>query len=282
MKKVILPLTIAALLFLSACNLARGGTPEEEVISGDTAAEQQTAVALAVQQTQIALTMQAPQPVIPTETPSITLSPTASVPMVTVSVETNCRTGPGAPFDIIAVLPIGSPAEVIGRNSSGNTWIIRLPSNPGVTCWLWGQYATVTGNTTGLPIYADPPTPTPPVGFSLAYVSTSTCSGFWGFRIKIINTGPVIWRSYEVSLTDSTTATTTYYFDDIWYDYTGCGAAVASLQDLEPGEEGIGGNWATGLLVVNPAGHSISMTFTLYELDGLAGQHTSKTFTFIP
>jgi len=49
---------------------------------------------------------------------------------------------------------------VVGKYSVGNYWIINNPDSSG-TCWLWGQYATVTGNTAGLPEYTPPPTPTP-------------------------------------------------------------------------------------------------------------------------
>ena len=82
--------------------------------------------------------------------------------MVTVSQNTNCRTGPGVVYDLIGGLLIGEKAEVVGKYSAGNYWIINNPDSSG-TCWLWGQYATVTGNTAGLPEYTPPPTPTPTI-----------------------------------------------------------------------------------------------------------------------
>jgi hypothetical protein len=95
-----------------------------------------------------------------TPTATITLTPTSAVPMVSVSENTNCRTGPGVVYDLVGALVIGEQAVVVGKYTAGNYWIINNPNGSG-TCWLWGQYATVTGNTVGLPEYAPPPTPTP-------------------------------------------------------------------------------------------------------------------------
>lgn len=99
----------------------------------------------------------------------IAASPTSasSTVTVTVSVETNCRTGPSVNFASKYSLPAGQVAEVIGKNTLTNYWIIKIPgSGSGSTCWLWGKYATVSGNVNGL---AEIATPTP-----LASTSTAT------------------------------------------------------------------------------------------------------------
>jgi hypothetical protein len=100
-----------------------------------------------------------PTPTI-TLTATITLTPTLSTPMVSVSVDTNCRTGPGKIYDYIGALLVGEMAEVVGQSMDGQYWIIKNPDLAG-ECWLWGNYATVEGPTTGLPKYTPPPTPTP-------------------------------------------------------------------------------------------------------------------------
>lgn len=162
---------LCLILALTACNLPGAGDSDE--------------AAIAIAQTQIALTQTAlavdpdqgqPPPeadaqdpqsdAAPSLTPSITLTPTLtltptqSTPTVTVSRGTNCRTGPGEPFEIIGILAEGEEAEVLGVSADGGTWIIRNPDREG-ECWLWGQYATVTGPTDGLRVYETPPTPTP-------------------------------------------------------------------------------------------------------------------------
>jgi len=95
-----------------------------------------------------------------TFTPTITLTPTPPIPVASVSEDTNCRTGPDKVYDYIGALLIGEKAEVVGKNTSTNYWIIKNPDTNG-TCWLWGYYATIAGNTANLQEYAIPPTPTP-------------------------------------------------------------------------------------------------------------------------
>lgn len=98
----------------------------------------------------------------PTESPTatITLTATSSFPIVQVSVNTNCRTGPGVIYDWVSALLIDQEAEVIARNADESYWVIQNPGGAG-TCWLWGYYATVEGPTESLPVWEAPPTPTP-------------------------------------------------------------------------------------------------------------------------
>jgi hypothetical protein len=95
-----------------------------------------------------------------TASPTVTLTPTLEKPMVSVSRNTYCRTGPGEPYDSVGTLMEGEQAEVVGVSSDGQTWIIMNPDGEG-KCSLWGYYASVVGPTEGLPVYTPPPTPTP-------------------------------------------------------------------------------------------------------------------------
>lgn len=90
--------------------------------------------------------------------PALPATPNPSAPAVSVSVGTNCRTGPGKSYKIIGGLRVGESAEVIGKNPLLNYWIINNPDAAG-NCWLWGYYATVTGNTSDLPEYTVEMTP---------------------------------------------------------------------------------------------------------------------------
>ncbi len=79
---------------------------------------------------------------------------------MTVSTNTNCRTGPGTQYDIVGALVIGQTAEVVGKNTATGYWIIKNPDGSG-NCWLYPQYATISGNTANLTEYSIPATPTP-------------------------------------------------------------------------------------------------------------------------
>ena len=96
-----------------------------------------------------------------TLTPTITPTLPPATPMISVSVDTNCRVGPGPPYDYLTGLLVGEKAEVVGKYTATNPvyWIIK--KGP-ITCWVWGEYATVEGDISNLPEMTPPPSPTPP------------------------------------------------------------------------------------------------------------------------
>jgi hypothetical protein len=120
-----------------ACNITAEGSPTDTPQAPtDTPSQSETATPEA------------------TPTTAITASPT--VPMVSVTVATNCRSGPSTDFEIQWSLQPGEKAELVGKNTALNYWIVKIP---GGQCWLWGQYATVEGNVAGLPEIPAPPLP---------------------------------------------------------------------------------------------------------------------------
>jgi hypothetical protein len=82
--------------------------------------------------------------------PAQVLPPAVGDVTVTVSVATNCRLGPGQNFANVYGMPVGQVAKVVAKNSYSGYWIIEIPGQNGQTCWLWGKYATISGDTAGL------------------------------------------------------------------------------------------------------------------------------------
>lgn len=143
-------------LILTACGAP---TPQAEPTSGPDLALTITAQAQLLQ----ALTQTALAPTStpePTFTSAPVLTETPSKVFVTVSANTNCRSGPGSEYEIVGALTIGQQAEVVGKSSTTNYWIINNPNAAG-TCWLWAEYATITGQTASLQEFEIPPTVTP-------------------------------------------------------------------------------------------------------------------------
>jgi len=122
-----------------------------------------------------------------TASPTITLTATLEAPMVSVSTNTNCRTGPGTIFDIVGALMVGEQAEVVGKGEFGNYWIIKNPDGSG-ECWLWSNYATVTGPTDSLTVYTPPPTPTPAFVWAGSWTISSGPLG-WAFTLNATTDG---------------------------------------------------------------------------------------------
>jgi len=153
----------ALLVGMLACNLQGStGNAQPDLAGTITAQAAQIATALAAS-------------LVPTLTPTITLTPTPTVPTVQVTSGTNCRTGPSKIYDYVLSFDVGMTAEIIGKDTPANYWIIKMPN--GVTCWLWGQNAVVSGNPDRIPEKPAPPTPTPagaPAAPSNLYAS-KTC-----------------------------------------------------------------------------------------------------------
>jgi len=170
---------VSLVIILTACNIPIVKQPPGSGISVDDQAK--TIVALTVakitggeapqaQETPAAPiatnTQQPTDTTEPTMTPTNTVTPTNTMtstpetPRVSVSVDTNCRSGPAKIFDWLGALLVGETAEVVGKSSEGDYWIIKNPDAAG-NCWLWGYYASVTGPTVALTIFTPPPTPTP-------------------------------------------------------------------------------------------------------------------------
>lgn len=173
----------AVLLAAMACNLPFSPAPAQDELGSVQTSVAGTLIA------QLTLTPgQAPDQIEPTEqpvstpeplptstitpTPTETLTPTPSVPMVSVSVNTNCRFGPGAVYDYLGALLVGETAEIAGRDPSGDYWYIRNPDDPANFCWLWGEYAEAVGNYGSVPILTPPPTPTPTYTATATYTPT--------------------------------------------------------------------------------------------------------------
>ncbi len=94
----------------------------------------------------------------PTDTPTDTPLPTDTLgpPLLSVSAATNCRTGPSVNYSVVYILRPGITVLVVGKDLPDNYWIIAVPGYPGTVCWLWGQYAMVTGDTGSIPPPATP------------------------------------------------------------------------------------------------------------------------------
>jgi len=184
---MLVSLTILCSLLLSACDLISGAVDEQDTDAIVQTAVAQTQVAIAVEQTAIAVEPEIEQAPLPTPSPSDTTeaipavsltptetqTPTPDSAIVHVDQNTNCREGPGIPYDILGALLIGENSQVIGQLSGGDYWVIENPDGPGV-CWVWGFYATLEGPTGGLPYFTPPPSPTPTFTATITLTPTIT------------------------------------------------------------------------------------------------------------
>ncbi|HSL28566.1 MAG TPA: SH3 domain-containing protein, partial [Anaerolineales bacterium] len=188
----------------------------------------------------------------------------------------NCRVGPGRAYDRVGALLVGQVAEVIGRNQVGNYWYIREPGR-NVTCWLWGEYATVTGNIGVLPVYTPPPTPTPMPSFFATYDGLDFCTGWW-VEIDLTNNGGLSFESVALTVRDTVTNVVVSQHSDSFTDVDGC--SVTNTTDrVNPGTSP---NISSPPFAYDPRGHQLLATITLCSQNGQNGTCLTQSIRFTP
>lgn len=222
----------------------------------------------------------------PSAMPSATISPTPfslftvtpSVPTITVTVDTNCRTGPGKIYPRVGFLLVGEVAEVIAKDPSGSFYYIRNPDDPNGFCWVTGQYAVVSGNVFVLPIFTPPATPTPSPAFEVSFKSLQKCGSSWWINFLIKNTGTQFFESISLSVKDMVTGVTVTTQSNEFLALTGCSKSH-TIDDLDAGESH---EVSSPVFSADPHGHKMKATINVCTKDDLKGICLSKTITFKP
>jgi len=218
----------------------------------------------------------------PSITPSLTPSLTSLVPRVSVSLDTNCRIGPGAGYDKIGVLMVGESAVIVAQEQTGNYWIIENPDKSG-TCWLWAQYATVSGNVSGLPLLTPPPSPTPTpsetpaLAYKVNYDSHHDCAGTEHLIFKVVNSGSIVLESVDIAVAEIATLASLFEgHTDVPFNGAAAGCSPMSQHYLAPSGTGYVAVPVMGVL--NSGAHAAAFTFC--SADTLGGLCMTKEINF--
>jgi len=148
-------------LLLTACNVPLGDNSSEDINN-----QAATLVAMTLGAIETPTQEDTPLPT-PTRaaskvtgTPTPTITPTYSVPMLTINEATNCRSGPGQSYGILFTFNAGATVEILGSYPTNNYWTVKWQGGDGF-CWVWGEYATVSGSYWTVPTVNPPATVTP-------------------------------------------------------------------------------------------------------------------------
>lgn len=222
-----------------------------------------------------------PEPPTPTPTVTVTPSPiftpTPLVPLISVSVDTNCRVGPGKIYDRRGALLVGEVVQVYGRDPGGNYWLIQNPDNSSEFCWVWGEYATLLGNWAAVPIMTPPPTPTPAPSFEATYIGKDTCVGWW-LDFDLENTGGITFKSFSITVRDTVSDVVVSLYQDGFTDNSGCLDSV-TRDNLNPGSIR---RISSPAFNYDPAGHRLRATITVCSNLAQNGTCVTEVIAFTP
>lgn len=237
----------------------------------------------------------------PTLTPTVTETPTQTltatpiftitpiVPQISLSVPTNCRVGPGKVYPRVGALLVGETAQVYGRDPTSRYWYIPNPDRSGEFCWVWGEYATLNGNSAFLPVYTPPPTPTPTFtpkptftltpspDFEASYSSLDTCVGWW-VEIKLKNNGSIPFKSMGITIKDTVTDIVLANFVDGFTNIDGC-LSTTTRDTLSISKTHVISSPAFNY---DPSGHKLRATIILCSDIGQSGTCVTNTIIFTP
>jgi len=290
---------ILLMVGMAACLPASAPTPAAvdslNTVVAKTAigAQTQSAVPGALPSTGL-LTSSTPAAPIPTASETLDTLPAVTIrpvnPLISVSVATNCRSGPGRAYDYIGALLVGKTAEVMARDPAGNYWLIRNPEDGGSLCWIWGQYATLSGDISVLPVFTPPPTPsptftplptftsTPAPTFDVSYSSLEFCGGSWWLDLRVKNTGTIPLKSLNITIEDRETGTTLADLSDGFTDIDGC-MTTTTRDVIAPGETYL---FSTPSFSYKPKGNDLRMSLVLCSETGQRGLCAARNFTVTP
>ncbi len=213
-----------------------------------------------------------------------TFTATLAAPMVSVSVNTNCRLGPGSAYDYKGGLLVGETAVILGRDESGQFWVIRNPDNPDELCWIWGQYASVAGDWHVVPVATAPPTPTPTKPpskpqpyFSFAFKDITQCVSIYGLKFTVTNMVNMTWESYSLYTKDLTTSEEYTSTGNRFADCEACGCE-SYRENLPPGQSDTAGT--VPYLHHAPHGDAFYAHLTLCTQDNGQGDCHSREINF--
>jgi uncharacterized protein YraI len=250
MRKLI---TIMICLLLTACTLPLTSSPNNDINNQAATLVAMTLNSLVTPTQEIQENTPLPTPTQAkaiTHTPTSTITPTYSVPMLTVNEPTNCRTGPGQSYDLLFTLLPGASVEIVGSYPTNNYWTVKVQGLD-EPCWMWGEYATTSGSVWTVPTVVPPPTTT-------ASPPTAPSISSWDYLCGYSGSGPnVTFNLKWTDRSDDESGYRIYRNDQLVTELPPNSTTYSEVIDVEEGQ-----NITYRVEVFNSAGSSSSSTIS--------------------
>jgi len=178
-------------------------------------------------------------------------TPAPAIAFVSVSQNTNCRSGPRLDYALLTTINPGQQVEV-SKTFSTEYVLVKNPNGEG-DCWLFLQYADTTDfSAFNLPTATQPPTPQVPLNISAKVSAPDPPSGYWG-------SGCPIQVQFDGTITVNRPVTVSYY----WERSNGSHSGIQSLtfsaagarfvhDQVELGHPGEAIHWWERLVITDP------------------------------
>ena len=190
-------LLLIAMLILSACNMPSLAASTETPTPSPTFTKTPTATATITDTPTITPTA--------TETSTPTRTPTSTPIVIEAKVvrETNCRIGPAGNYELVAKYQVGQTLEVVAKELGAGYWFVQDPEKPEDQCYLLAQNIKISGgDTTALPKFTPPPSPTAAPYFKVSFKKFDKCEGKDFANFIVENAGSAPFRSVYIKVTD--------------------------------------------------------------------------------
>ncbi len=270
------------IIFLWLVSLACTQTAVVPTVDPNAAQTSIVQTLMAIQATESAIPAGATTPTVElstaTASPTVTSQPTGTptIPSISVTVDTNCRTGPGKDYERVGILLVGETTEIVGRDAFGQYWYVRNPDVGPEYCWMSGEYAIISGNPFGLLVQPVPGEQG--VNFEAEYRGQGQCSGEFWSDIRLRNPSRGTFKSINLVATDRETGDVRSYTGNEFSFRDGC-APVRGTSTIAPDASVL---ISTPAFAYNLNAHSMSVSITLCTETNLTGQCTTKIITYAP
>ena len=204
-----------------------------------------------------------PVGVFATETPAPTLEPV----FADVMKESNCRTGPGSAYDLVATYQTGTRLQVLAKDLGGGFIFTQNSGKPEEQCYILANNVKLTGDISILPQFTPLPSPTAAPNFTATFKKFDLCKGDVYAQFVIVNTGSLPFRSAYIKVTNLKTNESDEKVVDA-FDLTTACIIAKNIAPLDPGATGY---LSSELFLHDPRGNKLRAVFQICTEKSLKG-----------
>ncbi len=209
-----------------------------------------------------------------TDTPTPTLEPvTADVLRLS-----NCRTGPGQAYDLVASYPAGTQLLVLANDLGGGYLFVQDPQKTEDQCYILTNNLKISGDASVLPKFTPLPSPTAVPNFTPTFKKFDLCKSQVYAQFTITNIGSLPFLSAYIKVTNTKNGESVEKVVDAFDLTTGCIIA----KNIAPLNAGATGYLSSDVFKQDPRGNILRAVIQVCTEKGLGGICVNKVLEIRP